>query len=733
MKQIRILAALVFFICPVIEAGPPQFWRIEKPQDLLEGETDSVSIDSRGFLELGPSARLLAEPDAARLWSVAGAGDELFVGSGDEGRIFRIRGGEISTLYDASEIEAYAVVVDQNNHLLAATAPDGKIYRIDEEGESEVFYDPEDRYIWALCFDPRNRLWIATGLPGRLHRVDRDGKGTVAFATPAAHVTALACAEDGSIYAGTTPDGVIYRLDAAGRVSVMHDSDYEEIKSLLPRSGGSVYAAVVQQSQKETTAPPIQPAAQSSASQEGQVIVTETFAVITPVPGAVQTALAATPGAPTFKGAVLKIDASGDVDTIWRSTEETPQALVMTEDGLMVGVGQKGRLYRLRDDRTWSMAVHLPAEHVTGLLALEKGRRIAAVTSNPSKIFMIQRESSTEGSFVSAVKDAQTIALWGHVGWDATLPKNASVSISTRSGNTSQPDGTWSAWSSPYSRREGDKITSPAGRFLQLRARLAGSESARPRLHGLSVAYLPRNRRPEVENLEVYPPGVVFQMTPVLTGDIEILGLDVPTTHEERSSALAPAATTQPNVFGRRLFRRGLQTFTWNATDPNGDTLIYDVEYRPADGTRYRTLREGLAESVWTWDTSSVPNGRYVLRVVAHDRPSNPESMSLSGEMESVSFSVDNTPPHVKAIVAQSTRDRIRVVVRDEDSVLAKAEYAVNGGEWHEVYPSDGINDELEETYDFAPIGVTNDAPNVVVVRVTDLLGNTSSSRVDLP
>ncbi|MBN2371296.1 MAG: hypothetical protein JXO72_12500 [Vicinamibacteria bacterium] len=734
MKPISPLTAFVFLTCSVLDAGPPQFWRIEKARDLLDGETASLAIDSRGFLELGPSVRPLAALDAAHLWAVAGSSDDLFVGSGDDGRVFRVRGGELSTFFDASEIETYALAVDRDNRIHAGASPDGKVYRFNDDGKSEVFYDPEDRYIWALCFDARGRLWIATGLPGRLHRVDGDGKGVVAFTSPAAHVTALACAADGSVYAGTAPDGVVYRLDADERVSVLYDSDYEEIKALQPH-GADVYAAVVHQSQKEAAAvkptPPATP--QPSASPEGQVIVTESFTIVTPASGAAQGAPAVTPGAPAFKGAVLKINVSGDVDTLWRSAEETPQALAMIEDGLVAGTGPKGRLYRIGDDRSWSMIGRLPAEHVTGLLSLANGRRLIAATSNPSRIFSITRESSTEGSFVSQVQDAQTPALWGHISWDDALPMNTAVAITTRSGNTSQPDGTWSAWSSPYARSEGDKITSPAGRYLQIRARLTGSESARPRLHGLSVAYLPRNHRPEIFNLEAHPPGVVFQKMLSVTDDIEILGLDSLPSYNESPLADAPMTMAQAGVFSRRFFRRGLRTFTWQATDPNGDALTYDVEYRPVGESRYRTLRQGLTEPVWTWDTSSAPNGRYVLRVIAHDWPSNPESFALSCKMESVSFIVDNEPPHVKAIVAQRPQNRIRIVARDEDSVLAKAEYSVNGGEWREIYPSDNINDEREETYDFAPTGLANDTPNVIVVRVTDLLGNASSARVDMP
>ena len=46
---------------------------------------------------------------------------------------------------------------------------------------------------------------------------------------------------------------------------------------------------------------------------------------------------------------------SGEIDTLWTSSEETPHALAPSTDGVLVGTGNKGKLFRVRNDRTWSM------------------------------------------------------------------------------------------------------------------------------------------------------------------------------------------------------------------------------------------------------------------------------------------------------------------------------------------------------------------------------------------
>jgi hypothetical protein len=182
-------------------------------------------------------------------------------------------------------------------------------------------------------------------------------------------------------------------------------------------------------------------------------------------------------------------------------------------------------------------------------------------------------------------------------------------------------------------------------------------------------------------------------------------------------------------TYSRKLYQKGLQTFSWKAEDPNGDVLLYDVDYRPMTETRFRSLRKGLTDSVLVWDTSTVPNGRYVVRIVARDSASNPADMSLSGEKESASFEIDNTPPAITASL--SAPARIHAVATDDSSLIRKLEYSLDGGRWEEVHPVDGIDDSLEETYDFTPAS-TGGGPHVVVLRATDLLGNVSTARVEM-
>ena len=191
---------------------------------------------------------------------------------------------------------------------------------------------------------------------------------------------------------------------------------------------------------------------------------------------------------------------------------------------------------------------------------------------------------------------------------------------------------------------------------------------------------------------------------------------------------MPPAVT-----FSRKMYQRGIQTFSWKADDANGDTLVFDVFYRPVADARFRSLRKGLTEAVLAWDTSTVPNGRYVIRVTASDAPTNPPALALSGERESLPFEVDNTPPTVTATLVDKAPTRVRAIARDDSSLIRRAESSVDGGRWEEIRPLDGINDSREETYEMKPEGLAKPGPHILVIRAFDLLGNAATARVEIP
>jgi hypothetical protein len=352
--------------------------------------------------------------------------------------------------------------------------------------------------------------------------------------------------------------------------------------------------------------------------------------------------------------------------------------------------------------------------------------RTLIATSNPGAIVAVSQARALRGTYESDVKDARMVASWGTVSWRSTAPGSTRVEVYTRSGNTRTPDEAWSDWAGPYEMPTGSAITSPKARYLQWRAVLSG-KSESPILTSVSASYLQRNVRPQVESITVHPPGVVFQK-PFSTGEAEIAGFD----EEPQDRRLANQGSTPAGgqSLGRRAYQKGLQTFAWKAEDENRDELTYDVLYRREGDTIWRPLKSGLTDQLLVWDTSSTPNGTYVLKVVASDARQNAAETALKGELESSSFDIDNAAPSVTvgAIRRDGTRFVVPVEVRDADSALTRVEYSLDAQKWQSAFPRDGILDGRQETFELRM--EPDSAGRTLVVRATDSLNNTGSGQV---
>ena len=428
-------------------------------------------------------------------------------------------------------------------------------------------------------------------------------------------------------------------------------------------------------------------------------------------------------------GAVYRVQPDGLWDELWSAKDDAPYDVSIEPDGaLLVATGAKGKLFRLSGDPVSAVLLtRVPAQQAT--MIARAADRTFITTANPGLLMSVAATRATRGTFESDVKDAKLVSTWGVVAWRASAPTGTKVEVFTRSGNTKTPDEAWSNWSAPYANADGSQITSPKARYLQWRAVLTGTTGAAPMLTSLSSAYLPRNIRPQVSSITIHPPGVVFQK-PFSSGETEIAGLD-DDAQDKRAGANSPGGASLPPL-GRRTFQRGLQTFQWKADDDNNDELSYDVFYRREGDTGWRALKSDLRDTLLVWDTSSVPNGSYVLKVLASDRKSNPADVALGGELESSSFEIDNVAPTVQigALRRDGPRFIVAAEIRDTDSAVTRVEYSLDAQRWQPAFPRDGILDGRQEGFE---IRLDADAAGrTLVIRATDALGNVGTGQIQI-
>ena len=117
-------------------------WEQSKFEELVKGTASGVAIRSSGGLELAPSFKLLYATPSTYIWAVAAddAGN-VFAATGSPARVYRITPeGKSTIIFQPQELQVQALKVGPNGVIYAATAPDGKVYKIEHKpgGNSET-------------------------------------------------------------------------------------------------------------------------------------------------------------------------------------------------------------------------------------------------------------------------------------------------------------------------------------------------------------------------------------------------------------------------------------------------------------------------------------------------------------------------------------------------------------------------------------------------------------------
>src|SRR5688500_12035989 len=171
MRRLYVLLTVALFVSAEGFAVAPQFWQLRTADEFLAGEIEGFAVTSRGELRPAPSVRKLATfTDPFVLSQVTAPNGDQFFGTGNDGKVYRLRGTDLKAIYTAPEPEIYAVAF-RDGAIYAGSSPNGKIYRINpESGQATTFFDPQQAYIWALEFVETD-LIAATGVDGKLFRI----------------------------------------------------------------------------------------------------------------------------------------------------------------------------------------------------------------------------------------------------------------------------------------------------------------------------------------------------------------------------------------------------------------------------------------------------------------------------------------------------------------------------------------------------------------------------------
>jgi hypothetical protein len=721
-------------------------WEMTSFGDFIRGRFQGVSLSRDGHLSLAPKVDPVFTSDQPAIWTVAEAPDgTLYAGSGHRGRVYRIdKAGKSSLLWTAAQPEIFAIAVDGGGVVYAGGSPDGAVYRI-ENGVASEFFNPHARYIWSLAVGPDGALYVGTGDQGKIFRVAEAGKGELYYDTGQGHITGLAMDSQGRLLAGSEPNGLLYRISAKDKAFVLYDSNLPEIRAIVPMPDGTVYAAALGGS----VARRAQAATQAAQGGAGGALPTVTTSITveaqaaeikppdprqqTPSTAAATASAAPPVAAPAIdlsgveKSAVYRINPDNTVETLWSSKEENVYDLLALERQLLFSTDVDGRIYGLSPDRRVTLVTQTNEGETLRLLP--SNHSILAATGDMGRIFRLGETPGSSGSYEAPAHDSGSASRWGGISWRADTPAGCALVFSTRSGNSAKPDRTWSDWSAPLTNAAGSPISSPNARYVQWKVDLTGSGGATPVLDSVTVAYLPQNSPPVVKSISVVTQSSAtgqaarpasaqssapYSITVTDTGDAPTTSTGTPT------QTLTRASSDQISI-------------SWQAEDPDGDRLVYNLYFRGEDETQWKLLKSATHDNSIALEAQIFADGKYFFRVVASDREVNPPSTAREAQLTSSPVMIDNTPPVVTFGIVRRDGATAHAECEGADaaSPLRRAEYSLDAASWTPLEAADGVIDSLRERFTLDLTGLTP-GEHLLVVRVADSAGNTGVAKVVL-
>lgn len=399
------------------------------------------------------------------------------------------------------------------------------------------------------------------------------------------------------------------------------------------------------------------------------------------------------------KGAIYRIYGDGRLEQLHSLTATYIASVAVTETGaVFAGAGDKGRIYLIDTDDSVSTAFDVD-ERIIATLTYDAKQGLVFTTSDAAAMYRAT-DKAKNAVYLSKVYDTKATSRFGRIAWHGS----GEFTVDTRTGNTSKPGKGWSDFARPTSitnlggDQKSGKITSPSGRYIQYRVTFTGTGAGNPSFHRSKVYYLPQNKPTRLTGIKIKP------------------------SQDSTGVTLKSGATKA---------REPVLEISWTVDNPDSDKTSYDVEVRGEGEALWRPIAAGdkaLATTSYSWNTETIPDGFYRVRVTARDDRTNSADRALDSYKTSALFVVDNQKPRIDGISVSYPLASARAT--DGMSPIAEMAFSIDDGAWYVGTTNDGIFDDLTEMLRIRmPAGLAAGV-HTLAIRVADEAGNIGSASV---
>ncbi len=678
------LVVATLAVAPTASAVSTRSFELDSQDDFMTGsDLHGVAVDSQGRLRAGWNLGTVSLPSISTVLSALELADgSVLIGTGNNGKVMRLSGGKVDEYADTKEMGVTSMVTD--GKVVYAATLKGKIWKLEGPGKaSELVTIPDGDHILALAWDAKKHgFYAATGPNGKLFFVAPGSAPSLVFDSDETQLSAVTVLDDGTVYAGSTGKGLVFKITGPGRATIVLDPPGDEIKALAKAKDGGLYVLANEVG------------ASSDAGRRPSVPGGGPGMPAPPVIGRPRAG----------KGALWKVEADGRAEELFARKDTHFISLAVDDAGApYVGTAAEGRVFTVDDNHTSTLVADIDSRQVGALLL--SGKTKVVVGSDPAVAHEIRGTGGDDATWTSRVLDTGRRSTFGRLFWRA----EGAVELAARTGNSPTADATWSEWSPMLTAPAKPNV--PPGRFIQVRARF--SKGAGALLRSVEVPYTSDNVRAVVTSIDARSRGASSHSSNAPAPPPGPGGVSSGPPPAKPSGADVP-----PRASGVRL--------SWRVDNPDGDQLRYRVSFRFDGHTAWRDLTKPddvLTRSELDWDTASLPEGTYRVRIEATDETSNPPDRVTRHALESGPVLVDNTPPVFRGLSVAGRRVKADIV--DGLGPIVRVDFAVDGRtDWRPLLPKDGVFDEPTEEFDADLSSALSAGPHLIAVRAFDKAGN---------
>ncbi|MCX7045280.1 MAG: hypothetical protein NTX50_07355 [Candidatus Sumerlaeota bacterium] len=716
-------------------------------EDFAAGQLQSTSLSNRGQIYPAPfKDKFCALKENVVLSLTLDKDGKIYAGTGNRGYIFRVDSKDaITTVAKLSEPIVTALITDKKGMIYAAGAPGGRIYKINPNEKMttpSLYCATGQKYVWALMMEKDGTILAATGTKGKVLDISDKGTTSPLLETDTENVTALYRASDQRLLAITQKKARIYQIEKKDRAFVLYEGKVDEAKSIAQDKDGNLYVAFNGAGGSGLS--------MSMLGASPSSLATSSRPASAPGPGDGESSIQISPslsGMPSFpmsrpmgaEAYIVKIDTDGFATIFWKSSESPILAITANPDGdsIIAASGGKGKLYQIKRNGEFSVLFNVDESIITALLWSRD--KLILGTADSASIYTVFDGKKHKNVYLSPAIDAGSPSKWGRLSWKGILPKNTSVQIATRAGNTAEPsDKLWGPWSKDMDADSFSvdvpeaNVSAVAARYLQYRLTLQADKEKDPVIEKVSVYFLPRNRAPILESIKIDPgqdkSGMGKPSSPI-QDKMPPAGLNPVTerlanpSNEPRAGAINAAVSPFSNAGSKKI--------SWVVQDPNSDSLEAEVYFKGEEETLWKLVEKGIKKNEVDFNTKTIPDGQYRVKAVVTDKLSNSYDSALQGELISSMFTIDNTAPTIEKIRIEEKKDRaylIKMTIFDQTSFITEARFSIDAEDWQKLKPLDGIFDNSRNSFEFTVSNLTK-GEHTLAIMATDSEGNTVVSK----